>query len=385
MAGPRIYLDYNATSPLRPEACQAVMAAVENYGNASSVHAEGRRARQILETARRDVAALLGAEPDDVTFTSGGTEAANLALAPLRSIGGDQHWDRLIVGATEHAAVLNGHRFAPDKVEIVPVSSSGVVDLERLRAVTASGTPPLVAIQAANNETGARQPIQAIADIVHAQGGLLVCDAVQAAGRIDCRDDARSADIVLLSSHKLGGLAGAGALVAMRGDLRLTPLVRGGGQERGRRAGTENIPALAAFGAAAALSTPCADASRLAAFRDCFEVKLRDIAPEAVIFSAGTERLPNTSAFAIREVTAERLMMALDLGGIAVSSGSACSSGKVGRSHVLEAMGVEPDLRAGAIRVSFGWRSVDSDVDGIIAVLASALARMARRPFRSAA
>ena len=383
MAGPRIYLDYNATSPLRPEAREALMAAVETYGNASSVHAEGRRARQILETARRQVADLVGAEPDDIVFTSGGTEAANLALAPLRCIGSDRRWDRLIVGATEHAAVLSGHRF--EKVEIAPVSSSGVVDLEQLQVMTASGTPPLVAIQAANNETGARQPVAAIADIVHAQGGLMVCDAVQAAGRIDCRGEALSADLVLLSGHKLGGLAGAGAVVAMRNDLRLASLLRGGGQERGRRAGTENIPAIAAFGAAAALSKSCSDAPRLAALRDRFEVKLREVAPEATIFSIGTERLPNTSAFAIGGVTAERLMMALDLGGVAVSSGSACSSGKVGRSHVLEAMGVEPDLKVGAIRVSFGWRSVESDVDGIIAVLASALARMARRPFRSAA
>ncbi|HEX4767116.1 MAG TPA: cysteine desulfurase family protein [Lichenihabitans sp.] len=382
MARPRIYLDYNATAPVRSEALAAFTRSAVEGGNASSVHAEGRAARAALETARRDVAALPGARPDGVTFTSGGTEAANLALAPV-SLPGRARIDRLLIGATEHVAVTKGHRFGAEAVGTVPVTPDGIVDLGRLASMIRSDAPAMLALQAANNETGVIQPIAAAAALVHAAGGLLVCDAVQAAGRIDCR--ALGADVVLLSGHKLGGLPGTGAAVVLRDDLAVLPLVRGGSQERGLRAGTENVPAVTAFGVAARIAAEADEGPRLAALRDRFEAALRSLAAEVRIFGETVARLPNTSAFSVPGIEAERLMMLLDLGGIAVSSGAACSSGKVGRSHVLEAMGIEPDLRRGAIRVSFGWRSVEADVDAAVAVLGPALARLAGRPMRSAA
>ena len=385
MASPRIYLDYNATAPTRPAARDAFLQAAEAGGNASSVHAEGRRARNHIEAARRTLGSLVGARPEQVFFTSGGTEAANLALSPLRFTRGGTAGERLLVGATEHAAVLNGHRFAPDLVEVLPVGPDGTADLERLDSVLKRTGPAVVAVQAANNETGVLQPVREISDIVHGRDGILVCDAVQAAGRIPCGPEALGADVVLVSAHKLGGLPGAGAATVLRDDLVMGPLVRGGGQERGMRAGTENVPAIAAFGAALQEAMSEAGQPRLAVLRDRFEAELRRIAPDVTIFCADRARLPNTSAFAIPGVTAERLMMALDLAGVAVSSGSACSSGKVGRSHVLEAMGVSPDLRLGAIRVSLGWRSAGDDVDGVIEALTMALDRMKRRPLLSAA
>ncbi len=382
MARPRIYLDYNATAPVRPEALTVFAELAGQVGNPSSVHAEGRAARAALETARSDVADLVGAvRAEGVTFTSGGTEAANIALAPMTTSDGVRI-ERLLLGATEHVAVSRGHRFAAGTVETVPVTSDGLVDLGRLDIMLRSGGPAVLALQAANNETGVIQPVAEAAALVHAAGGVVVSDAVQAAGRIDCR--ALGADVVLLSGHKLGGLPGAGAVVVLRDGLALIPLVRGGAQERGLRAGTENGPAIAAFGVAARIAAVADDAARLARLRDRFETALRSLAT-VQIFGEAVARLPNTSAFAVPGIEAERLMMLLDLGGIAVSSGAACSSGKVGRSHVLEAMGIEPDLREGAIRVSFGWRSADADVDAIIAVLGPALARLAKRPLRSAA
>ncbi len=383
MARPRIYLDYNATAPVRPEALNAFTELAGRPGNPSSVHAEGRAAHAALQAARREVGDLVGAAgAESVTFTSGATEAANFALAPMTRSDG-VGIERLLLGVTEHAAVLQGHRFAATAVETVPVTPDGTIDLGRLDVMLRSGAPTALALQAANNETGVIQPVAEAAALVHAAGGVVVCDAVQAVGRIDCRS--LGADVVLLSGHKLGGLPGAGAVVVLRDDLALSPLVRGGAQERGLRAGTENVPALAAFGAAARVAAGTDDALRLAALRDRFEAALRSLAADVCIFGEAVARLPNTSAFAVPGVEAERLMMLLDLDGIAVSSGAACSSGKVGRSHVLEAMGVEPDLRRGAIRVSFGWRSAEADVDAAVAVLGPALARLARRPLRSAA
>ena len=383
MARPRIYLDYNATAPARPEALNAFAELAARSANPSSVHAEGRAAHAALQAARREVADLAGAAgAESVTFTSGATEAANFVLAPMTR-SRNVRIERVLIGATEHVAVSKGHRFAAAAVETVPVTPDGIVDLERLEVVLRSGGPSALALQAANNETGVIQPVAEAAALVHAAGGVVVCDAVQAAGRIDCRS--LGADVVLLSGHKLGGLPGAGAAVVLRDDLALSPLMRGGTQERGLRAGTENVPALAAFGAAAKAAAGQDDAHRLAGLRDRFEAALRSLAEEVRVFGAAVARLPNTSAFAVPGIEAERLMMLLDLGGVAVSSGAACSSGKVGRSHVLEAMGIEPDLRHGAIRISFGWRSAEADADAAIAVLGEALARLARRPLRSAA
>lgn len=383
MGSARIYLDYNATAPATPAAVAMALAAIESGGNPSSVHGEGRQARAFVETARRRVAALAGPGGVEVCFTSGGTEAANFALRSIAMADG-RPVHRLLVGATEHAAVLSGHGFEAGQVQVVSVDRQGVIDLEHLRRAMRTGGPAVVALQAANNETGVLQPVADAAAIVRAEGGVLVCDAVQAAGRIPCHREALDADVLLLSGHKLGGLPGAGAVLVRSDAVRLTPLLRGGGQERGLRGGTENVPTIAAFGVAIEAVRHAPDAARLARLRDGFEAALRDAAPDVVIFSGDAVRLPNTCAFAVPGVSAERLMMALDLGGVAVSSGSACSSGKVGRSHVLEAMGIGDDLRSGAIRVSFGWGSLDSDVGEAVAVLKAALHRM-RRPARAAA
>ena len=381
-ARPRVYLDHNATAPLRPEARSAALAAMDLPCNPSSVHAEGRRARAVVEEARARVAALVGAAPAGVVFTSGATEAAAFALTPDLGGAGGRGFARLLVSATDHAAVLRGHRFPREDVTILPVSHDGLLDQDALRDALAAGGPALVAVQAANNETGVMQPVPDIAAVVRAAGGALVCDAVQAAGRVDCR--ALGADVVLLSGHKLGGLAGAGAAVATGPVMAWgAPLLRGGGQERGQRSGTETVVAIAAFGAAASASSH--PVSALAALRDRFEATLLALAPDAVIFGGAAPRLPNTSAFAVPGVAAERLLMALDLDGVAVSSGSACASGKVGRSHVLDAMKVKTDFTSGAIRVSFGWDSVEGDVDCIGHALGRALHRMRRGRLRAAA
>ena len=379
-ARPRAYLDHNATSPLRPEARAAALAALEGAANPSSVHAEGRRARALVEAARARVAALAGARPEAVVFTSGATEAAHLALSPDLAADGRAGFDRLLVSATEHAAVLRGHRFPAEAVTALPVLRDGTLDLAGLDAALASGGRAVVAVQAANNETGVLQPIPALAARVRAHGGLFVCDAVQAAGRVPC--DALGADILLLSAHKLGGLPGAGAVVVTGGRASLgAPVLRGGGQERGFRSGTENVAAIAAFGAAAALGVT----GGLAGLRDRFESALLATAPDAEVFGRGAPRLPNTCAFAVPGVTAERLLIALDLDGVAVSSGSACASGVVGRSHVLDAMKVRPDLTSGALRVSFGWSSTEAEADRAADALATAVNRMRGGRFRSAA
>ncbi len=352
----RAYLDWNATAPLRAEARAAMIAALE-AANASSVHAEGRAARALIEKARAAVAALVGASPADVTFTSGATEANMLALTP--TVDGPR--DRLFVSAVEHPSVRSGGRFAADCVEELPVDGDGIVDLAALARALGRAKRPLVSAMLANNETGVIQPIRPIADIVHAAGGLLHVDAVQAPGRIECRIEELGADLMTISSHKLGGPQGAGALIR-RGDLRLEPLIKGGGQERGLRAGTENVPAIAAFGAACAAST-LADAPRMAGLRDRLEAAILAATPEAVIFGAKVARLPNTALFAVPGLKAETAIIAFDLAGVALSSGSACSSGKVAASHVLAAMGVAPALARGAVRVSFGWASAESDLE----------------------
>ena len=383
MASPRVYLDYNATAPLRPQARTAAMDVFACAGNPSSVHAEGRRARALVENARRQVASLVGSSPERVVFTSGATEAAHLALSADILADGRRGFDRLLVGATEHAAVLQGHRFG-EAVETVPVLPTGVLDLAALSYALARGGRCIVAVQAANNETGVLQPIDEIAERTWKHAGVVICDAVQAAGRVAC--DAIPADVLLLSAHKLGGLAGAGAVVMRSDRVALgAAVLRGGGQERGFRAGTENVAAIVAFGTAAEASASLAEASHMATLRDRFEADLLRIAPEAEVFGREAPRLPNTSAFAVPGVSAETLLMALDLAGIAVSSGSACASGKVGRSHVLEAMGVKPDLRAGVLRVSFGWSSTEADVERVLAQMAATLDRLKGRRLRVAA
>jgi cysteine desulfurase len=380
----RLYLDYNATAPLRPEARAATLEALDVPGNPSSIHAEGRGARAIVEEARRSVAALAGAEPRGVVFVSGGTEAANLALTPaIHSPGRKGPLARLIMSAGEHPCVLRGHRFAPEATTIAPLRADGRLDLEALaERLARDAGASMLALQGANNETGVLQPVAEAAALVHSAGGIVVCDGVQLAGRVDLAGATAGADFLLLSAHKLGGPKGAGALIAMRPDLSIeAPLLRGGGQERGARAGTENVAAIAGFGAAARLAAAEAEreAARLAALRDRLAQRLRETAPEIVVFGESAPRLPNTLAFAAPGVAAATLLIALDLAGVAVSSGSACSSGKVTPSHVLAAMGIEPGLAAGAIRVSFGWASQDEDVARFVAAFGEALAGLRRR------
>lgn len=365
----RAYFDWNATAPLRPEARAAMVEALALTGNASSVHSEGRAARQMVEQARHRVAALVGAEAKDVTFTSGATEANMLALTPALEIGGRKEpRDRLFVSAIEHPSVACGGRFAAAQIEVLPVTKDGLIDLVELERCLLRAERPLVSVMLANNETGVIQPIAEIAAIVHAANGVLHVDAVQGAGRIDCSIGGLGADFLTISSHKLGGPQGAGALIR-RGDLHIAePLIRGGGQERGLRAGTENVAAIAGFGAAAAAANAArqADALRMTALRDTFEKGLKAATPQAVVFGAKAPRLPNTTLFAVPGVKAETAIISFDLNGIAVSSGSACSSGRVQASHVLAAMGVEPSLAGGAVRVSLGWTTTESDVETLL-------------------
>jgi cysteine desulfurase len=365
----RAYFDWNATAPLRAEARARLIDAIDRTGNASSVHAEGRAAHRLVEEARAEVADLVGTDPKNVTFTSGATEANILALTPALEVGGSkQPRDRLYVSSIEHPSVRGGGRFAAETVEELPVTVKGVVDIDALARAIAPAERPLVSVMLANNETGVIQPIREIARMVHDAGGLLHVDAVQGAGRIECRIDDLQADLVSLSSHKLGGPQGAGALVR-RGDIHIAdPLIKGGGQERGLRAGTENVAAIAGFGAAAAAAraTGQADAARMAGLRARLEAGLQSPTPQVVIFGVGAERLPNTTLVAVPGLKAETAIIAFDLSGIAVSSGAACSSGKVQPSAVLAAMGVEPALASGALRISLGWSTTDADVDRLL-------------------
>jgi cysteine desulfurase len=360
----RVYLDWNATTPLRPEAREAMAAAWDLSGNPSSVHAEGRQARRLVEEARARVAGAVGASPRNVIFTSGGTEANALALTPgLRRAEGVPV-ARLLVSAIEHASVLAGGRFAAEAIASIDITHSGLLDLDRLRAMLENGPPALVSVMLANNETGALQPIKQAAEIVHAAGGLLHVDAIQALGKTAFDINEMNADLVTLSAHKIGGPKGVGALVLAEGVLGFEPQLRGGGQELGRRAGTENVAGIAGFGAAvkAAMAALEQEALRLDSLRNRLESGLRET-PGVIVFAQGVQRLPNTTLFTVPGLRAETAVISFDLAGIAISSGSACSSGKVQPSHVLKAMGFGPQLAQGALRLSLGWSTTAAEVD----------------------
>ena len=360
----RVYLDWNATSPLRAEVRTAMLAAWELIGNPSSVHAEGREARRLVEEARATLAAAVGALPRNVVFTSAGTEANALALSPgLRGSSGGPV-ERLLVSAVEHASVLSGGRFPADKVSQIPVTRSGVIDPDHLKALLGDGPPALVSIMAANNETGAIQPIAEAAGIVHEAGGLLHVDAIQALGKIPFDIKTVDADLATFSAHKIGGPKGVGALVLAEGIAGLEPVLRGGGQELSRRAGTENVAGIAGFGAAvrAALQALPEDVERMATLRDSLENGIRGIAG-AVVFADDVKRLPNTILFTAPGLSAETAVIGFDLEGVAVSSGSACSSGKVQPSHVLSAMGYDATVAQGAVRLSLGWSTEPDDIN----------------------
>src|SRR5215467_6397525 len=381
----RIYLDWNATAPLRPEARAAVIAALDEVGNPSSVHGEGRATRRLVEQARERVAALVGAEPRNVVFTSGGTEANVMALTPaLEGSANKIRFNRLMISSVEHASVRACGGFLPQQVEEIPVTAEGLVDIgaleRRLNELQGQGLrPPLVSVMAANNETGVIQPIRAAAGIAHAVGGLLHVDAVQAVGRMPFDINESGADLITVSAHKFGGPLGVGALIKRAAALHFAePLLKGGGQERGARAGTENVAGIAGFGAAAAsaMTTLSADGERMRLLRDHLEAGLTN--GPTVVFSQNVERLPNTSLFAAPGLRAETALINLDLDGFAVSSGSACSSGKVTASHVLAAMRVPEKLSSGAIRLSIGPSTSESDINLFLEAWMKLLMRLSK-------
>ncbi|TAT83996.1 cysteine desulfurase family protein [Rhizobium ruizarguesonis] len=375
MAPPRLYLDWNATAPLHPAARAAIMRAIDVFGNPNSVHGEGRAARAAIESARRKVAALVGTDAGNVVFTSGATEAANLALTPDFRMGRTPlRLGQLYFSAIEHPAVREGGRFARDKMTEIPVTEAGIVDLDALSKLLdahdkAAGLP-MVAVMLVNNETGIVQPVEAAAKIVHAHGGLFVVDAVQAAGRIALDIEKIGADFLIVSSHKIGGPKGAGALIARGEALMPKPLIQGGGQERGHRSGTQNSLALIGFGAAAEAAADEFEARNAAigALRERLEAGMREVAADVIIHGEGGERVTNTIFFTLPGLKAETGQIAFDLEGVALSAGSACSSGRLGESHVLTAMG--RDAKLGALRISLGFSTTEEDIDRAIAAFA---------------
>ncbi|HET6469410.1 MAG TPA: cysteine desulfurase family protein [Geminicoccaceae bacterium] len=345
-----VYLDYNATAPIRPEVIEAMAGAMAAPGNPSSIHGAGRSARARLEAARRAIAAAVGASAEGVVFTSGGTEANDLALAAAQG--------PVLVSAVEHPSVLDA---APEAVR-VPVDRSGVVRLDALADLMDLHRPAVVSLMLANNETGVLQPVADAAALAHRHGALLHVDAVQALGKLPFDLTRLGADLLSLSAHKLGGPPGVGALVIGQG-IEIRARQRGGGQEGRRRAGTENLPGIVGFARAVEFA-PEADLARVGALRDALEARLLAACPDgAVVVGREVARLPNTSCILMPGVESATQLVHLDLAGIAVSSGSACSSGKVGPSHVLLAMGLPEEAARSAIRVSLGWASTERDID----------------------
>ena len=364
-----LYLDHNATTPLRPVAQHAIAEALAATGNPSSVHGFGRAQRRLVEDARETVAALAGASAESVVFTSGGTEANTLALlgAGCR---------RVLVSAVEHDSVLA----AADGAVRIPVDGDGVVEVAALEALLAKAKPPvLVSVMLANNETGVIQPVAAVAETAHRFGALVHCDAVQGAGKLAFAMDDLGVDMLSLSAHKMGGPQGTGALI-VRSGTEILPVVRGGGQERGLRAGTEAVALIAGFGAAAAEAKDSGPTwPEIETLRDRIEAHVVKTAPGARIFGRGAPRLANTSCLAMPGVANEVQVMAFDLAGIAVSAGAACSSGTVGPSHVLGAMGASESDARSAIRVSLGWTTRADDADRFAAAWTSLYERLAAR------
>ncbi|AWN38593.1 cysteine desulfurase family protein [Methylobacterium radiodurans] len=384
MSQERAYLDHNATSPVRPEVAAAVARALALPGNPSSVHAEGRAARAALDAARAALGRLVGAAPTRIVFTSGGTEAANAVLSGALRRTGLPAPTRLLIGATEHPCVTAGHRFPEGAVEVVPVTAAGLLDLNALasRLSALRDETVLISVHAANNETGVVQPLAQIVALARRHGAALVhSDAVQAVGKIPLDFAALGLDALTLSGHKFAAPKGVGALILAAGVTLETAFVRGGGQEARLRCGTEALPSLVGMGEAAAIAAPSLgeEGARLAGLRDALEAGVVALAPGAVMFGAGAPRLPNTATFAVPGLDAPTALISLDLAGVAVSSGSACASGKVARSPVLAAMGVSPALAAGALRVSLGWNSRTEDVSRFLDAFERVIATLYKR------
>lgn len=376
----RLYLDYNATAPMAPEAIAAVSSAmVECFANASSVHLDGQRAKAALDDARTAVGALIGAEAAQVVFTAGGTESDNLAVrgAAEAAWPGRRH---LVASTVEHEAVLNTVRALARRgweVSWLPVDGAGVAHPEALRALVRPDTA-LVSVMHANNEVGAVQPIRELAAIAHAAGALFHTDAVQSVGKIPVDVGALDVDLLSLSAHKFGGPKGAGALWVRRG-VKLAPLVTGGRQERNRRAGTENVPAIAGLGAAARVAAhhvASGSAAALARLRDRLEQGVLSAIADTAVNAAAAPRVPNTSSIAFLGVEAEALLIALDVEGVAVSTGSACSSGTLEPSHVLRAMGLAGARAQDALRFSLGPPTTEADIDRVLELLPRLVRRL---------
>lgn len=374
----RLYLDYNATAPLEPAVRAALLSALDLRGNAASVHAEGRAAKACVARGRAAVAAALAAVKENVIFTSGATEAAATLLTPHYVFGRKPLFmSHLYLGAAEHPAIAAGGSFKAEARTILPLDENGLVQPEILARHLAKHDKaqglPLVAVQAANHETGIIQPIAELAALVRAAGGLFICDAAQAFGKMPLTITASGADFLIISAHKIGGLKGIGAYIASGGLIRPRALMTGGGQEWGLRGGTTPVELIAAFGAAAAeISENPAHEAGLRALRQMLENGVRKICPQAVIYGENTARLANTTAFSVPQIKAETLQIAFDLAGIAVSNGAACSSGKVGASPVLAAMGAE--AAGGAVRVSTGAATKRSDIERFLKAFAEILA-----------
>lgn len=372
----QVYLDYNASAPLCPEAKQAMIAAMDVAGNPSSVHASGRAARKIVDHARRTIAGLVGGDSERIIFTSGGTEANNLALNGLEDV-------TVFTSAVEHPSVIEGRHDA----KRIPVDGNGVIDLNALEAMLKEasdiGQKVLVSVMLANNETGVIQPVAKVGLLAREYGAKVHCDAVQALGRMPVDMGRLLVDMVSISAHKIGGPKGIGALAIAPGVM-LVPQIRGGGQEKYRRGGTENVLGIAGFDAAAQRAEAgMTQMTKIAEMRDRIETELASEAPELLIAGKGTERLSNTSCLILPGMPGETQVMALDLAGVAISSGSACSSGKVRESHVLKEMGVSD--AGSAIRVSLGLETTDEDIDTFIRVWSRMRGNAARKKARHAA
>ncbi|WP_068083166.1 cysteine desulfurase family protein [Polycladidibacter stylochi] len=374
------YLDYNASAPLRPQVREALLDAYQSPGNASSVHFYGRQARGVIESARQQVAALVDGIAANVIFTSGGTEANVMALTPNWLKKGQEYkFDRLFVSAGEHPSVLSGGQFVEERVTQIALTPDGLLDLNDLRSKFSNigaDEKVLVAIHAANSETGVLQPLVEIGVIVEDAGHTLHVDAVQAAGRLDLSQPMIACHSMAISAHKLGGPQGVGALILGHGDFRPAPMMRGGGQEGWRRAGTENIAGIAGFAAAAKLAVNEEERARVFELHSYLEAQLSQMSENIQIIGQEVPRLPNTTCFSIVGMSAETALIAFDLEKIALSSGSACSSGKVGRSHVLSAMQLDAAQINGALRISLGWKSTKADVDHFLQALSKISLRM---------
>lgn len=363
MVQTQIYLDFNATAPVLPAVVDAVTHALSVTGNPSSVHQHGREARHLVQMARQNVAAAVDTSPENVIFTSGGTESNNVAL---RSATSAADGTEMLVASTEHDSVL---ATAGGRTPLLPVQQNGLLDLqvldERLAALAGRA---VVSTMLANNETGIIQPIPAIAEIVHAHDGLLHCDAVQAVGKIPVSFPDLGADSMAITAHKFGGPKGVGALV-LRSGLDFEPEIIGGGQEEGRRSGTENVASIAGFGAAAALVPELlSHASRLASMRDDLQSQLKETASPVYVAGENVDRLPNTLSVTMPGVPGDTQVMSFDLEGISISSGAACSSGKVSISHVLAAMGIDPEVAKCAVRISLGPSTQDQHIEKFLSI-----------------